>query len=114
MVARNMAKEYAESDQSSVASEELEQTQVYSVHNGASVKLSDDQTVTLKVREKHYVRFQLDSGADCNVIPIHAYMATTGDEQLLKVKPSPVWFLGYGQRNEKSVGQVHIKVWRDK
>ena len=41
--------------------------------------------MTLKVRERHYIRFQLDSGADCNVMPIHAYMAATGDEQLLKV-----------------------------
>ena len=110
---RSLVKEFEDSDQGSEVSDEV-QAHMYSVRNVAPVKLSDDQTVTLKVRERHYIRFQLDSGADCNVLPIHVYMAATGDEQLLKVKSSSVRLLGYGQRDEKSVGQVTIKVWRER
>ena len=106
---RSLVKEFEDSNQGNEVSDEV-QAHMYLVRNVAPVKLSDDQTVTLKVRERHDIRFQLDSGADCNVMPIHVYMVATSDDQLIKVKSSLVHLLGYGQWDEKSVGQVTIKV----
>ena len=63
-----------------------------------SVRLTDEQTVTLRVRDNNYIRFQLDNGADCNVLPIHVYKAATGDHQLARVKPSSVCLVGFGKK----------------
>ena len=78
------------------------------------MNLTDEQTVTLRVRDKHYIRFQLNSGADCNVLPVHVYKAATGDQQLQKVESSAVSLSGFGKQNVQTVGQVLLRVWREK
>ena len=90
------------------------QVQIYTIRQVAQIKLSNEQTITLKVRDHHYIRFQIDSGADCNVLPLHVYKVATGDEPLNRVEPSRVRLMGFGQRNEKLVGRVNMKVWRKK
>ena len=102
-------------DQRQFSDTELEQN-VFTVQSRSinSVRLTDEQTVTLRVRENHYIRFQLDNGADCNVLPVHVYKAATGDHQLVNVKPSSVCLVGFGRKNERSVGQVQLRVWREK
>ena len=80
--------------------------QIYIIQQVAQINLSDEQMITLKVRDHHYIRFQIDSGADCNVLPLHVYKAVTGDEPLNRVEPLRVQLMGFGQRNEKSVGCV--------
>ena len=74
------------------------------------MNLTDEQTVTLRVRDKHYIRFQLDSGADCNALPVHVYKAATGGQQLQKVKSSAVGLSGFGKQNVQTVGQVLLRV----
>ena len=76
-----------------------------------SVNLTDEQTVTLRVREKHYIRFQLNSGADCNVLLVHVYKVVTSDQHLQKVKSSAVSLSGFGKQNVQTVGQVLLRVW---
>lgn len=51
----------------------------------SSVKMKEEQTVTLKLRPKCYIKFQIDSGANCNILPLHVYRAATGDEKLEKL-----------------------------
>ena len=46
------------------------QVQIYTIRQVAQIKLSNEQTIMLKVRDHHYICFQIESGADCNVLPI--------------------------------------------
>ena len=60
--------------------------EVYCVYNVSTLKqLPDDQLVTLKVESGNMVRFQVDTGADCNVIPTSIYKKTTKDWNLKNV-----------------------------
>ncbi|KAK4296250.1 hypothetical protein Pmani_031249 [Petrolisthes manimaculis] len=86
--------------------------QVYTVKRVSSVELREEQTVTLKINPKCGIRFQIDSGADCNVLPVHVYSEATGDRELRKVSPSNSTLFGYGRVGKRSVGQVMIKVYR--
>ena len=48
-----------------------------------SVNVLDDfQLVTLKIKNGNCIRFQLDTGAQCNVLPPHIYKAATKDVYL--------------------------------
>ena len=85
------------------------QVQIYTIQQVAQINLFDEQAITLKVRDHHYIRFQI-----CNVLPLYVYKVATGDEPLSRVEPSRVRLMGFGQRNEKSVGRVNMKVWREK
>lgn len=84
--------------------------ELYTVRMVSRLQLKPEQTVTLKISPKHYIKFQIDTGADCNVIPVHVYIAATGDSQLQKVQQSTKFLYGYGQKSTPSVGQVKIKV----
>ena len=55
---------------------EMYQTEV------AAVKLDDSQLVTLKLESGNFVRFQPDTRAQCNVMPMHVYKKTSKDEKL--------------------------------
>lgn len=85
--------------------------QMFTVRSVSSVKMKE-QTVTLKLRPKCYIKFQIDSGADCNILPLHVYGAATGDEKLENVSPSDSMLYRYGQVGTKSVGKVIIPVNR--
>ena len=37
------------------------------------MSLDDSQLVTLKLESGNYLRFQPDTGAQCNVVPLHLY-----------------------------------------
>ena len=78
----------------------------------SSIKLRDEQTVSLKIRPKCYIRFQIDNGADCNVLPLHVYKAATGDHYLKNVIPSKTIVYVHGQIGTPSAGKVKIQVWR--
>ena len=47
---------------------------VFSVEEVSAVTLDDSQLVTLKLESGKYLRFQPDTGAQCNVIPLHLYI----------------------------------------
>ena len=67
---------------------------------GGKLRLEDDQVVTLKLSStvNNYIRFQIDSGADCNVIPLHVYQPATGDEALQFLQPSQMRLFAYGRQ----------------
>ena len=44
--------------------------------------IDDSQLVTLKIKNGNFIRFQLDTGAQCNVLAIHNYKAATKDVSL--------------------------------
>ena len=92
--------------------EEDPELQIYTVRTVSSIKLQDEQTVTLKIRSKSYIRFQIDCGADCNVLPVHIYKAATGDHDLKEVSPSDTILYVYGQTGTHSTGRVKFQVWR--
>ena len=50
--------------------------------------VDDSQCVTLKLVESgNFLRFQVDTGAQCNVVPLDLYKKATKDHSLAQVKP---------------------------
>ncbi len=57
----------------------------------STVDLDKSQFVTLKLESGNYLRFQVDTGAECNVIPLALYKKATKDFKLAHVTPSLPW-----------------------
>ena len=91
-------------------------TGVYTVRRLAAVgsKLDKSQTITLKVRENQdvFIRFQIDTGADVNVIPEHVYKPATGDTKLRNVQKSSTKLQVYSCTPVEVLGRVNLHVWR--
>ena len=96
------------------ATEEAEDEvdEVYQTEEVSAIKLDDSQLVTLKLESGSFIRFQPDTGAQCNVIPLHIYKKASKDGQLGKVKPLKTALVAYGGAKIKVIGQVRIRVWR--
>ena len=75
--------------------EETEEDEVFPMEV-AAVELDDSQLVTLKVESGNYIRFQADTGAQCNVIPLAIYKKATGDSSLVHVIPVQTNISAYG------------------
>ena len=78
----------------------------------SAVKLDDSQLVTLHLESRRFIRFQPDTGAQCNVLPLHIYRQATNDKKLEKVKPVQTSLVAYGGSRIKVIGYVVIRVWR--
>ena len=78
----------------------------------ARQKLDDSQTVTLRLDSGNYIRFQADTGAQCNVIPLDIYTRATKDTSLTKVSPSTITITAYGGATLPVVGTALLRVWR--
>ena len=74
--------------------------------------MDDSQLVTLKLESANYLRFQPDTGAQCNVIPLHLYKKTTKDVDLCNVTPVNMVIILYGGTSIPILGKVHLRVWR--
>ena len=81
---------------------------------GMKPLLKDNQVVTLKLSRtaNNYIRFQMDSGADCNVIPLHVYQPATGDKALEFLRPTQMRLFVYGQQQIKAIGKVTLELER--
>ena len=79
----------------------------------AAVKLDDSQLVTLKLESGNFVRFQPDTGAQCNVLPLQVYKKASKDEKLGKVNRTQASLVAYGGLKIKVIGRVSIPVWRN-
>ena len=79
----------------------------------AAVKLDDSQLVTLKLGSGNFVRFQPDTGAQCNVLPLQVYKKAFKDEKLGKVNRTQASLVAYGGSKIKVIGRVSIRVWRN-
>ena len=74
--------------------------------------LDDLQCVPLRLDSGRYIRFQVDTGAQCNVIPLDIYKKVTGDASLTKITPSHTQVKSYGVNNLLVVGTVLLRVQR--
>ena len=70
----------------------------------------NSQFVTLHLDSGCDVRFQVDTGAHCNVIPLDIYKKATVDASLTKITPSHTQVTAYGGNNLPVVGTVLLKV----
>jgi len=77
------------------------------------VDLDDSQLVTLKLESGNYLRFQPDTGAQCDVILVSLYKKATKDYRLERVTPANAQLSAYGGSKLQVVGSVQITVWRD-
>ncbi len=84
-------------------------TEIFQVSN---VKLDESQFVTLELESGNYMRFQADTGAQCNVVPVELYKKATKDLQLAKVTPTKSRITAYGGTTLPVVGTVLLRVRR--
>lgn len=100
-----------------VLDEEFEYTadseELYTVSDIAAVTLDDSQLVTLRLESGNCLRFQADTGAQCNVIPVNLHKKAARDPDLRHVKPANSAISACGGSKLTVVGQVIIRVWRD-
>ena len=68
--------------------------EVFTVHEVAT--LDDSQVVSLKLDCGNYIRFQIDSGAQCNVIPLALYQKATRGCSLTHVTHAQSTIVAYG------------------
>ena len=54
-------------------------TKFFGVEEISAVTLDDSQLVTLMLESGNYLLFQPDTGAQCNVVPLHLYKKATKD-----------------------------------
>ena len=78
----------------------------------SSVALDDNQLVTLKLESGKYLKFQADTGAQCNVLPLSLYKRATKDAKLKQVTPSDTSITAYGGTKLPVVGTALVRVWR--
>ena len=78
----------------------------------SAVDLVDSQLVTLKLESGNYLRFQPDTGAQCNVIPVSLYKKATNDHKMELVTPLNAQLAANGGSKLQVVGQVRMTVWR--
>ena len=52
--------------------------------------LDNSQYLTLLVNSREHVHFQIDTGAQCNVLPVAQYKRASGDDSLTHVLPDVV------------------------
>ncbi len=75
--------------------------------------LDDSQFVTLRIESGSFIRFQVDTGAQCNVLPLDIYKKATGDATLRQVTPTSTQVTAYGGGTLPVVGTVLLKVRRE-
>ena len=78
----------------------------------AAVELDNSQLVTLRLESANYIRFQADTGAQCNVILLEMYKQATSDFSLTQVSPSHSEITAYRGKSIPVPGIVQLKVWR--
>ena len=78
----------------------------------SAVMLDDFQLVTLKLESGSYLHFQPNTGAQCNVVPLHLYKKATKDVDLCNVTPVNTAIISYGGTSIPILGKVHLRVWR--
>ena len=93
--------------------DDVSESEVFYADMISAVDLDDSQLVTLKLESGNYLRFQPDTGAQCNVIPVSLYKKATKDHKLERVTPLNTQLSAYGGSKLQVVGQVRITVWRD-
>ena len=78
----------------------------------SALSLDDSQFVTLRLESGSHIRFQVDTGAQCNVVPLEIYKKATKDISLARVTPTHTQITAYGGTTLPVVGTVLLRVWR--
>ena len=78
----------------------------------AAITLDDSQLVTLRSESGNYLRFQPNTGDQCNVVPLHVYKKATKDVDLCNVTPVNMAIISYGGSSIPILGTGHLRVWR--
>ena len=87
--------------------------EVFGVQEISAVTLDDSQLVTFKLESGNYLRFQRDTGAQCNVVPLHLYKKATNNFDLLNVAPVSTAIISYGGTSIPILGRVRLSfAWR--
>ena len=76
----------------------------------SAMRLDDSQLVTVRLESGNFVRFQPDTVAQCNVLPLHIYKKAS---KLEKVNRSQASLVTYGGSKIKVMGCVNIRGWRN-
>ena len=84
-------------------------TEIFQVSN---CKFDESQFVTLELESGKYMRFQADTGAQCNVVPLELYKKATNDHQLGNVNPTKTRIIAYGGTTLPVVGTLLLRVRR--
>ena len=92
--------------------EEEPKEEVFAVRRGVTRPLSPDQLVTLKVESGSFIRFQPDTGAQCNVLPSKTYQRATRDMDFTNVTESTSMLIAYGGARVAVIGETILRVWR--
>lgn len=92
--------------------EEEEEYPVFQVFKVSTSLSSDSNLVTLKVASGNFIRFEIDTGARCNVLPAHIYEKATGDYNLKDVSPVNSSIVSYDGGSIPVLGTVKLKVQR--
>ena len=92
--------------------EDDDELPVFQVFKVATSQSSDSNLVTVKVPTGNFIRFEIDTGARCNVLPVHIYKKATGDFDLKQVNPANSSVVSYDGGNIPVLGTVKIQVWR--
>ena len=86
--------------------------EVFGVQEILAVVLDDSQLVIPKLESGNYLRFQPNTGDQCNVVPLHLYKKATKDVDLCNVTPVNMAIISYGGSSIPILGKVHLHVWR--
>ena len=90
--------------------EEGNELAVFQVFKVSANQSSDSSLVTLKVSSGNFICFEIDTGARCNVLPIHIYKKPTSDCDLKRVTPSKSSIISHDGRNVTVLRTVKIQV----
>ena len=86
--------------------------EVFGVQEILAVMLDDSQLVIPKLESGNYLRFQPNTGDQCNVVPLHLYKKATKDVDLCNVTPVNTAIISYGGTSIPILGKVRLRVWR--
>jgi len=78
----------------------------------SAVGVDDSQLVTVQLESGNFLRFQVDTGAQCNVIPVTLYKKAAMDNQLTNIVVTNTHITAYGGTTLPVVGTVALAVTR--
>ena len=84
-----------------------------SLNTESNDKLASQLFVTMMVNDNAYVKFQLDCGATCNLLPLKDYAKVMGDPDDLYIEKSKAKLTMYNGAVMYPVGKCKLKCTRD-
>ena len=93
---------------------DTEESDAYVISDISGVTLDNSQSLTLKlVNSGSFFRLQPDTGAQCNIAPVHLYKQACNDEDSLNGRTVNITISAYGGSRLPVGGEVILKVSHD-